>query len=196
MPESIRDGKGRGYLAEVDAEGRLVVNAQVRSHISHHSLNGHENAFNMYFRHTQQADATNEIIGYFTYTGDNYLVVEKIVFSTNSAGETKFEAFADPTGLSGGATTTPTNLKIGSGKTLSLTSKDTNKGASPITSTTEGTEILDIRMGWQAIPVYEYDFKGALVLSKNDTLMLLANSATSGDIIRANILYFEESSYQ
>ena len=191
MADFIKDGSGNGYLAQVDNENRLRTQNDNCSHIFHHSL-VHENAFNTYWRHIQQTNATNEIVGYITYTGNNKgIAIRKIIFSTNSAGETKFEVFGNPTTLAGGIDTTPTNFNFGSGNTLSATVKDTNNGATPITAAAEGTELADIRIGWQAQPTFVYEFDDALIIGGNNTMMVLANSATAGDIIRVNVMYYE-----
>ena len=87
--------------------------------------------------------------------------------------------------------TVPTNLNFGSGNNILVTVKDTNNGATPITSATEGTELFDIRIGWQAQPTFVYEYDDSLIIGKNDTLMVLVNSATAGDVIRANIMYYE-----
>ena len=191
MPDMIKDGTGRGFLAEVDNENRLVTKSTQISHIAHHTL-VHENSFNTYLRHIHVAGASDEIMAHMTYTGNHHIVVVRTVFTTNSIGETKFELFINPTALSGGATATPTNLHVASRNTLDITIVDTNNGASPINATGNGTEISDVRIGWQSQPTYSYEWDNALLLSKNDTLMVLVNAATNGDVIRCNILYFEE----
>ena len=191
MPDMIRDGKGNGYLAQVDNENRLVTSSIIRTHIHHHSLS-HGDAYNVYFRHTQVAAATNEIVGYIQYTGTNFLVIHQTVFSTNSAGETKFEVFGNPTGLSGGVDITPTALRFGSAKTLLVTAKDTNKGVSAITSATEGSEFSDIRIGWNAQATFTYEYHDSIILGKDAIFMILANSASLGDVIRVNTTYYEE----
>ena len=191
MPDQILDGTGKGYLAAVDDENRLLVSNDNRSHIFHHSLI-HENAYNTYWRHTQQVNATNEIVGYIKYTGKQKgIAIRKVVMSTNSAGESKFELFANPTTLAGGIDTVPTNFNFSSGNTIVSTTKDTNNGATPITAASEGTELFDIRIGWNAQATFVYEFDDALILGKNDTAMVLVNSATAGDIIRINIMFYE-----
>jgi hypothetical protein len=191
MSTFIKDGTGNGFLAAVDDENRLRTQNDNRSHIFHHSLE-HENAFNTYWRHIQQVNATNEVVGYFTYTGKaKGIAIRKIVFSTNSAGETKFEVFGNPTTLAGGVDTTPTNFNFGSANAIASTVKDTNNGATPITFATEGIELADIRLGWQAQPTFTYEYDDALIIGPNNTMMILANSATAGDIIRVNVMYYE-----
>ncbi len=190
----IVDGKGSGNRLEIDNEGRAVIDAITRPHISHHTLHSlHYDAFNVYFRHSTVATNTDEIVGYIKYLGSEILVIHKLVFSTNSASEVQFELLLGGSGESGGENTIPTNLFVGSNNTLNVTSKDTNDGTSAIAITNVGAEMLDIRIGWQTLPVFIYHTEEAIALGQNNILMVKCKSQGSiGDDMRVNMTYYEE----
>jgi hypothetical protein len=192
MPDTIKDGKGRGYLTEVSSENKLVTKATTETHLMHHTLD-HENAFVAHFEHNQIADATDEIAGYIKYSGNNYLMISKIVMASNSAGECLVEYFTGSTGLSGGNAITPKNLNLGSIVDLAtVTAKDTNKGTSAITTTSNGDEIFSYRIGWHAMPTYTHDFDDGLALRNGSILLFNTNQALAGDKLRISVYYFEE----
>jgi hypothetical protein len=185
MANQIRDGKGRGNLASVDNENRLLVLSTTHSelrHISDHDGKG----FAAYTRRDFAAGSqTNENICYFKYEGTGECHIERIIFSTDGSN-TKFEMFFDPTSVSGGATLVALNLNRGSNQE-SETSILT--GTSDITATTAAAnEFLDVRLN---VNTFTYNFDGGLILGQNDEFLIKGSVATAGNRARATIYFYE-----
>lgn len=187
----LKDGRGTGYSAHVDSHGRVFTKGSPTSHIHHHTVH-HGNSFNVYLRHIQQSSGTDELVGYIKYTGDEYLIISSILFTTTSSGMSHFDLLRNPTGLSGGVVTEPINLNFASKRTLDILSYGTNNGASAITFTDEGIVLADTTLGWRTAPTYFYDVQDVMALKKNDVFGIIVNSEYAGDIISLTVQYYEE----
>lgn len=117
MPDSIRDGKGKGYLAGVTDEHRLKVGGVTVSKI-HHTNYEYQDAYNMPF------DVTPTGAGdYFLYIKNtSILPIILTGFNIIAASDERITIILAPTGTPvGGATTAPVNLYAGSSKALTGT---------------------------------------------------------------------------
>lgn len=191
MPEIIRDGKGRGYLLEIDADNYMRAKCVQIPHLYFHS-NHDQDAFSVHFHHEQQA-ATSEIQGYLEYTGDKQLFIERIIVCTEEGaatgiGMTTFIVELDGSNFSGGESIDPINMNRKSANTLDVTAIHPNDGAA-ITSTA-GAHLYCIRSSGPDTKIME--FADALILGKNDNIVLKVQAATVGTKTRATIFYAED----
>jgi len=162
----VEDGKGRGYVAEVNDQQKIAVRAVDIAHIEEHS-NVDQKAFNVLFEGTQASGGSAEGIGAITYTGTDKLAVDQIIVVSEEPadGLTKFGIWVSST-VSGGVACTPFNLNMGSDLTSETTCIEA-ADSTPIT-VTGGTSIYTIRL--KGPGTYSIDLKGALVMRRNHTL--------------------------
>jgi hypothetical protein len=154
-----------------------------------HSLDG--GAYSIHMHHTQSSGGTSEAMGYLTYTGNKYLIVDNIIACTEEAdaGMTAFLVSANPTTLSGGASVTANNLNLTSSKVLDATAVHNNDGTAVTAS--GGTHLFCTRVSGPSTQVIE--FNDALILGKNDTIAIFATAATTATKTRATIFLLEDS---
>jgi len=184
----LEDGKGKGYQAEVTANNRLNTSAKTESRIYYVSRDD-KKAFSVYGKRNFAAGSqTNENILSLTYTGNNFLFVKDIMFSSNSS-DAKVEVYFDATSISGGATILPLNLNTSS----VLTSETTClTGGSDLTATVlSAKEMFDVRLNKSS---FLMDFHSALILSHNQNILILGSVATAADKIRVMVYYYEGTS--
>lgn len=182
----IEDGKGNNGEAAVSKDQRLEVNSKTGTRISYASKDRGD-AYIVYGKRNFAAANTDEGVLYFKYTGNRRCVIDHIVFSSNSS-KAKAEVFLDPTSVSAGTSITPVQLN----RTKSNVSDSTalHGGTTAITFTpNDALEIADIRMNISSVI---WDVKGALVLGKNNSILIVGEVATIGDRVRAEIYYYEE----
>ena len=86
--ETIRDGKGRGYLAAVNFENMVMTRSVHVSQGYHHTIT-EESGFMIGFQHTVEASSVDEIIGYFTYTGESAVIISAGGKNTNRTREVR-----------------------------------------------------------------------------------------------------------
>ena len=79
MSNTIRDGKGKGYLASVNSHNQLQTRCSTVQDIAFHSAND-SSAFVVTFEHTQASGGSTEGVGYMTYTGNKVLRIQRIIF--------------------------------------------------------------------------------------------------------------------
>lgn len=165
MPDTIRDGRGKGYLAGVSSENRLRIGGVSVSKI-HHTNYEHQDAYNMLFdvTPTGAGDCFLYIKNTSTLpvilTGFNMLAgtAERISVGLGSVGT-----------VSGGADTPPINLYAGASRKLSGTYETGND----ITGLTGGeiAAIYAIEAGTNSqFRVFDADF----IIPQNQTLCLTA----------------------
>jgi archaellum component FlaG (FlaF/FlaG flagellin family) len=120
MPSTLRDGRGKGYLAGVNLDNQLMVNGVSVS--SEHFINhSYEKAFNLIWKHTVTT-GNDKLIHYIKNTGNKLLVFEG--FQANVSANVEFYAKGSVLGTPvGGTDMDLANLTIGSGNTLDLTAK-------------------------------------------------------------------------
>ena len=188
MPDMIRDGTGRGYKAQVNSDNQLVTRSVNVSSIQFES-EMKEKAFFAYGKRNFVAASANENIFYLSYTGDGKLHVEQMTFSTNSTAA-KIELYFDATSVSGGESYTALNVNRASGQTSETTILH---GGADLTGTVDdANEFLDIRLNSTGTSTFTYDFRGGIILTKNQNLLVLGEVSTIADKIRTMIFFFEE----
>lgn len=190
--EMLKDGKGRGYTAGINIHNRLLVDAVTRQEISFVSQE-HGSAFAAYGKRDFVAADTDEAIFSMVYTGDTRLVIDRIIFSTNSAMAT-IEMYAEHTRTSGGTLRTPVNLNRSDGRTSETTVYIgiSGSGGELTLDYEDDNEILDLKLTSNGLPTYTHDFHNSLVLGKNDNVAIVGKVSSIGDKIRASVFYFEE----
>ena len=107
MAQTVRDGKGRGFEAEVNEEQQLVVRAINESELEHASINGQ--AF-CWFSGAQDIDATDTML-FVKNTGDIPLILDRLnLIGSNVLCTWTVHIGADVTTPAGGSVVTPTNI--------------------------------------------------------------------------------------
>jgi len=193
MSETIRDGKGTGYLVGVGSSNRLDVTSRANSRI-YYASRDNEKAFIVRFHGQSATGGTSEPLGYITYTGNDSLIIEQAIVCTEEIANTntamtKFGFWLNPTSLSGGTSVDSVNLNTSSNLTSESTCMHNNDGSNVITWT-NGNSIQTVRLSGPM--TYEINFNSALILGKNNTFGITLNSTTTGVKVRATILYYEE----
>ena len=143
-----------------------------------------ETSFSVYGKRNFAAGATNENISMITYTGNNVIYIKDIVFSSNAVA--KVELYFDATYVSGGAEVIPLNLNRGSALTSETTcySGDTTL----VATSTSANEVFDVRLNKST---FQMDFHGAIMLTKNTSLILLGEVENPGEKIRTMVYFYE-----
>ena len=116
MPETIRDGKGRGYLAQVNADNQLVTRAATNAQRLISTIDGQY--YEAITGKITLTDATETGIIYLknTITTDLVIVVDRVFYdiwtSTGGSGaDGSLYYFKNPT-VTGGTTIEPTNTNF------------------------------------------------------------------------------------
>lgn len=125
MSETIKDGKGRGYLAGVNADNQLLTRATT---IEQRLLSAiDENYYETTTGEITLSDAVETPIIYIKNndTNSNKVIVIDRVFwdifdSTGGAGSGKLKYYLNPT-VTGGTDIVPNNTNFGTNKTLTGT---------------------------------------------------------------------------
>ena len=188
--DTIRDGKGKGYLAAVNFENMLLTRSMTVSHGYHHTI-VEESSFMLGFQHIIQETGVDEIIGYFTYTGESTVIISSRGMNTNSAGLSIHAMSFNPTGLSGGEDIAPLNLNLGSKVGIKSITKNTANGTSPISYTDIGNKMGAVFMGYHNQMNSRLDIKESVALPTGSTIAVVCNS-TAGDIVNAGFIFFED----
>lgn len=110
MAGQIRDGKGKGYLAQVDSENRLVTFA-VTQPVDQHINGEFGKVWSVPFENIANAGA-NDYIMYVKNTGDKDLKVTDIRISCS--GATQVEVHGVTGTAASGTTVTPVSRTVGS----------------------------------------------------------------------------------
>lgn len=189
MPDKIQDGSGRGYLAKVDADQRLLVEATSTPDDKRATEEG--NSYNVNTGIITLTNATDTPIMYFKNTGEPDVHITAIAFGVGpstggSGGIPKITIIRNPTAgtiTSGSDVDINSNRNYGSSNTLDATAK---KGATGLTMT-DGTDHI----------IFFQTSNGRLfaaideVLTKNDSIGVKFDpqaSNTSQDVYAALIL--------
>jgi len=133
----------------------------------------------------------------FVYSGSNKIHIDSVLLSTDST-YARAELYVNATGITGSVANlikdTPINLALG-GSSANVTSS-TSEGIGPVTgSVTSANKLFTIHLS-NSIPTFKYDFKGSLILSQYNTLLLVGQASASGHYLRTSILYSELESDQ
>lgn len=179
MGIQILDGTGKGFLAIVDSEGHLIVDALTFEDIAHVSLVHGDT----YMTTSIDTAAANEYNFYFKNdsTTQNFFVKEIIVGSAELA----IFKVATVTGTAGGTPITPRNLNRTSGHTASATAF----GDAAVTSLTEEHLLITVSVG--ADESEHIDFHSALVLGQGDAIAVEYDVGAGATMHVTMLGYFE-----
>lgn len=113
MPDMLKDGKGRGFLAEVDGDNTLKVTS--RNLTFAHAINHNEgNAFLVFS--DVIPTAANDVFMYMKNTSSKDLIISWYRMWTPAGSSEAIDIFFNKTGTPAGTTViTPTNMNLGSG---------------------------------------------------------------------------------
>jgi hypothetical protein len=191
MPDTIRDGRGGGYLAAVNDDNHLLTLAATRSDMAFHSENNSA-AYSVYGRSNFDGVTETGLL-FFTYTGEKAFYIDSITLSASpvaslkSVFHAKAEVFVDATYTSGGTAIDPINMDRSSTKTLSSTALT---GVTALVVTKGISEVVDIRLSSGDSKVV--NFSGGLILGQGNTIFILGEVNAPTDKMRAMILGYEK----
>jgi hypothetical protein len=186
MSNIILDGRGRGYRAAVDPDGRMETITYTKGEIAYHSVNYHS-SYGIYGRRNIGTADTNEGLLYLLNTGNDPLIIHQITFSTNSASA-KFEVFFDPTNVTGGNTRAPIQLNRESAVVPSFTCVDGESALSATTST--NLELLDVRLNKNT---FTWETKDCIVLPYSKAIYIQVEAVAINDRCRCNVFCYVDS---
>jgi hypothetical protein len=192
MTDIIEDGTGKGYKAKVDANNKLHTLSVAESEMGFISREKGK-AYQAHFKHQLSLATTYEPIGLIEYTGEHSLVIEAVTCSKEDAalvqsnGQAFFEVSLGTTRSSGGTVVTPFALNSSSNNELSATVYS-GIPTSIVIDETNKKKLLDIACQDQSAI---YDFKGAVILRKGDTLTITGKSKNANDYLHTSIFIYE-----
>ncbi|MDH3324071.1 MAG: hypothetical protein OEL89_00370 [Candidatus Peregrinibacteria bacterium] len=169
---------------KVTSDGYAKVSGYTQTPFAHQSIT-HQSAFSFYGKHTVASSATDEIVAFLRNDSSVDLVVDKIIFSSNSV-DIKIEIHHGSVYTSGGEAADITNMNLKSSEPANVFAVHSKTTA--ITGTVDSTkELQDIRLG-TGFRSFVTDFNGGLVLGRNNNLSILCEG-TAGDKVRATIYF-------
>jgi len=132
MPETIRDGKGRGYLAEVDADNKLNVRS-IAEAVQHYISNEKQNAYQLIGTTTLSSGTVVSVHIKNTSSSRNLVVTYVRHQILDNSGGTAFPNTSNyfrialgRTYSSGGTAITPVNVFQGSATAAEVTAYESN----------------------------------------------------------------------
>lgn len=100
MAQEIKDGTGKGYVAQVDSDNRLHVNSVTRTQAEQAALLGE--AYNLSTGVITLTSANQTCISYMKYTGTDPFVIKELIAipsnSTGGSGTASIQLIKNPTG--------------------------------------------------------------------------------------------------
>ena len=180
MPDFIRDGKGRGYLAAVNADNQIVTRATSVAQRLHSAVD------NNYFEATtgvvELTDANELDILYIKYTGSKVLVIDRVFYDTwattsGTANTGILKYYHTITSVAGGSAATVTNTNFGSQNSLSAT-------VTKSTAFTGGSVLWTALLTAGSSAALE---EGRIVLQPNASFGISAQAPTSNTSMDINI---------
>lgn len=160
----IEDGTGRGFVAKVDSESRLLVAATVLPALGHASDEGSA----AYFISTYAATAGQEVISIRNAESDRHLHIQSLMVASSVA--TIWTLFEVTSGTAAGTTLTYINPNLGSGVTLDVTAF----GNASVTGSLAGNTLNLISTVADA--TFHHNFDGSLILTNGDEVALTADA--------------------
>ena len=172
MGMQIKDGTGSGVLAGVSSDKRLNVSSKAEDRIFY-AARDNGKAFSVHS--IDSAAAAAEYTLYFKNdSGTEKFHVKDFVLS---AGVLTVFKVSTVTGTAAGVTAlTPFNLNIQGGHVALATSR----GDGAVTGLTEATNFFSIAVA--ADETVQYDFHGALILSKDDAIAVECDVTAGGSV--------------
>ena len=189
MSNIIEDGTGRSYKARVTGNNQLVVAAVTVEEVTTiSSLDG--GAFNFHFPRTLAAANTDENIAYLKYTGDFKLQVnvvrlgrEDVALSSGSQSVVTIYKNIDYT--SGGTAVNSFNMNLGSSSTVD---HEAYSGVTDLVLDNSNQVKLEDAILENHLCL---EYKGSLILNKNDTIAIVGRSKNIGDRLHISIFTYE-----
>jgi len=164
MGDTILDGKGRGYVAGVNEENRLmgeVVSSSVEHHANHHE----GMAYNMLFDTTPTG--AGDCFLYIKNTSATDMIIEGLWLMVGSAEQILIK-LGDIGTPSGGSAVTPGNLNAGTNNAA----EGTFQAGNDITGLSRGVTVEKI---WAASTKSEmFNFEQDIVVPENGVFTLYA----------------------
>ena len=186
MPDMIRDGAGKGYLARVNSDNQIVTRATAVEQRLHSAVDS--NYFEATTGVVNLANANELDILYIKYTGSKVLVVDRVFYDTwASTGGTAntgiLKYYHTITSVTGGSDATVTNTRFGSTVSLSATA-------------TKSTTFTGGSVWWSALftaGVSAALEEGRIVLTPNDTfgISVTADDSNSSMDVNLNVAMYE-----
>ena len=180
MSEFIKDGTGKGYLAQVNADNQLVTRATAVEQRLHSTIDS--NYFEATTGVVTLTDAAESDILYITYTGEKKLVIDRVFYDTwKSTGGTvntgTLKYYHNITSVTGGTAATVTNTHLGTTNTLDAT-------------ITKSTTFTGGTVWWSALftaGVSAALEEGRIVLSPGASFGISVAADTSNSSMKVNI---------
>lgn len=146
MSDSILDGTGRGYLAQVDDENRLVVYATTLPLLESKSQQGE--AFNLNTGLVPITVATETPLLYFLNAGISDVTIAAFFIGVGTStlvgpvtDNIIMRVYADPTSVSGGVSISAQNRRIGSSTSFAFDTRRQDAGT-PLLATMPSDPVL------------------------------------------------------
>jgi len=172
----IEDGTGSGNKLKVDDHGRALTLAIKFSHEAHHS--SYHSDFYTVTADTILAGTSETPCLILVNDSDKDM---EIYWSTVAAdSDVKLAYYVDSGYTSGGTEKTSVNMNRSSSLSASVTAYEGGATANLVVDTTDE---LNIKTLYQGANTHEdYDFKGALILPKNGSVVIKATGIASDNV--------------
>lgn len=174
---SIKDGKGKGFSADVDDHGRLYVKSNIITHLAHHATY-HKNVYVSPFKTTLSDTSETPILFFQNNSSDKDLIIHNIIISSNA----NIETFARIGELrsSGGNLLAMVNTNTGVNIAGEGVAYEGGASADLVLDDTNSQEIDGAFIAANA-PLLN-DYQGAVVLAPTKTLAVYAQGAASNKV--------------
>lgn len=181
MPDTIRDGKGRGHLMGVGSDNRALINAVTETAERHANEEG--KAYHMLFDKTPTG--ANDCFLYMKNTEIRPIIVEGVWLRVGSA-EQVLVKLGDTGTLINGTTTAPVNINSGTNNTAS----GTFETGVNITGLSGGVVIEKYWL--ENTETKHFNFEQDVIVEKNGVFTLYA--VTGGINVAGTVVfnYYEE----
>jgi len=180
MPDFVRDGTGKGYLAKVTDKNALVIHGSVENMGLHTAIEEEE-----YYALSLSAQATGvgDVIGYMKNTStDESIIIDFFSIYSSAASQVHVHVGGDGT-PSGGSALTAANSTSGSGNAA----KGTFQSGSDITGITGSSNLYVSVTPADETKVYK---DVPIVIPPNQTVTFLAYQNTATVYIGVGFYYY------
>ena len=177
---------GSGKKAAVGNSNRLDTSARSNGRIYYASRDD-KSAYSVHFAGEQRTGGSTQGLGYLTYTGAGKLFLHNIIFSTEEPGTglTKMGIWVKAEN-SGGTEKVPTNMNL-----TSANEAETECYHGTGITSTGGNSIGTVR--FQGSGSWTRNYDDALILGKNQSIIIKANLATAGSEGVATFEFWENN---
>lgn len=183
MSTIITDGRGTGSKAEVDDHGRLYVRTNHVSHLSHHSTY-HLNVFVTRFEVT--LPDSSETVAVVLYNSRNERDIEVFDMHVSCDAAVKLSFYRDGPYVSGGDTSTPLNLHLGSGVSPEIITYEGGASGDIVVDSTSEQKFGSVFLGSHTPSNIGTD--GGLIIPGNKSFSIKATGA-AGTVVTGMIIH-------